>query len=177
MEAYRDEYVAEAIISVLVNKNKNKNKKKHMSDIAIVDTKPAADVSPLFELLSLLKQDVAGNNLVTSVTEAFRKKNVDEKKAKMAEQLATAVQNFTAIDRALKAIKPVALGFDAEGKAVSEVYSKAQTEEKKKLKEAYDKALKILNQGLTSGDFSQFGNIKAPAGGKAEAPASDESAG
>ena len=133
------------------------------------------ELSPVFELLANLKAD-GGPGVMPDVVAQLRKTARDKIVTKKAEQLATALDNFSAIVRALKSIKPKPTGYDADGRAISEAFTKEQNDERKKLKESFDKAHNALTAAL-QGDFGKIGEIKAPSNGKpSEAPAQDESA-
>ena len=140
-------------------------------------TPTPTEVHPLFQLLDELKKGIAGATILSDVLGLLKQVKKDEAVKANAQKLALALDNFVAIDRALKAIKPAPLGFDEKAQPVNLVFSADQTKQRKQLEESKAKALKILNTALETGDFSQLNNIKAPSGGKpAEANADEQPA-
>ena len=143
-----------------------------------METTPATPATEPANLLLALLAEMKGDAkaIAELAIELLKKRAKDAKVEANAKSLGTAIDNYLALDRALKAIKPTPLGFDTDGKPVSPVFSKEQDVQKKQLTEQRNKADKIINAALATGDFSQLGNVKAPAGkGQAE-PQADVSA-
>lgn len=99
---------------------------------------------------------ILANNGKDRVRAAIVQKLADEEVAKRTELVLTAMNALSRLRADLKKFKPDQKGFDVDGKLISEMYSEAKTQERKKLGEKIEKLEKSINLALENDDYSKL---------------------
>jgi hypothetical protein len=99
----------------------------------------------------------AGSEILDRVVEKLAEVEI----AKRADALLNAVNAAVTTQRELYKVKPDQQSYDASGKVVSETYSKARFEEKKKLEEKLAKIEAAVDKAVTKGDYSGVLGLKS----------------
>lgn len=99
---------------------------------------------------------ILANNGKDRVRAAVVQKLADEEVAKRTELVLTSMNSLSRLRSDLKKFKPDVKGYDAAGTLVSEMYSEAKTQERKKLSEKIEKLEKAINLALENDDYSKL---------------------
>ena len=79
---------------------------------------------------------------------------------KQANAIVAGLSKLSEMERDLKKIKPVAAGYDEEGKPVGDVmFTKDQVEQRKKLNEQMAKLVKAVDKADDNADFGDLYNL------------------
>ena len=119
--------------------------------------------TPTDALTSLLTNIKSGTGLdaLPSIFDGAVSAIITVDKEKKVKLVIAGIDAFTTAQRTLKSIKPDQQSFDEGGKTVSETYSKAKVEERKKTLSMIDKIQKAF-AAAEKGDFSQLSNLPKP---------------
>lgn len=94
------------------------------------------------------------------VEEAVTKVLVERELNKRSDAIVVVLDTLSKLENDLKKIKPDQISYDLDGKVTAETYSKAKSEEHKKLKEKIAKYTSAINKALEKADFGDVYNLK-----------------
>lgn len=103
---------------------------------------------------------------------------VDREVNRRSDALTKAIDNLSKMEGERKRIKPDNVSYNEDGTVKDQSYSKAKTEEIKKLDQKIDKHTKAITKALENQDYGDVYNLGKDqgAGGKSDAGSSDSEA-
>jgi hypothetical protein len=99
------------------------------------------------------------SNLGPAVEEKVVGALVDREKNRRADALVQTMDKLSKMELELKKLGPDQVALDDKGEKVSETYSKARAEERKKLSEKIDKHAKAITKALEKSDLGDVYNL------------------
>lgn len=85
-----------------------------------------------------------------------------------SEALVTVMDKLTKAEKDFKKLGPDTVTFDENGQKLTETFSKARTEERKKATEQIEKMTKAINKALENADFDNVYNFANQKSGSSE---------